>query len=56
MAANGTTPAQPGVQQLAIQTLPTAVKINANTTSINVGFELTNMLQFEQHSARHIGY
>ena len=51
MAANGTTPEQPGVQQLAIQTLPTAVKIDANTTTINVGFELTNMLQFEQHSA-----
>ena len=31
MAANGTTPAQPGVKQLAIQTLPTSVIINANT-------------------------
>ena len=55
LASDGTTPAQPGVQQLAIQTLPAAVSINANTTSINVGFELTNMLQFEQHSASYSG-
>ena len=51
MAANGTTPAQPGVKQLAIQTLPTSVIINANTSSIDVGFELTNMLLLEQHNA-----
>ena len=43
LASDGTTPAQPGVQQLAIQTLPAAVSINANTTSINVGFELTKI-------------
>ena len=55
LASDGTTPAQPGVQQLAIQTLPAAVSINANTASINVGFELTNMLQFEQHSASYSG-
>jgi len=55
LASDGTTPAQPGVQQLAIQTLPAAVSINANTTLINVGFELTNMLQFEQHSASYSG-
>ncbi|MDA9534349.1 hypothetical protein N9Q71_01315 [Amylibacter sp.] len=55
LASDGTTPAQPGVQQLAIQTLPTAVTINANTKSINLGFELTNMLQFEQHSATYSG-
>ena len=51
MAANGTTPAQPGVKQLAIQTLPTSVIINANTSSIDVGFELTDMLLLEQHNA-----
>ena len=51
MAANGTTPAQPGVKQLAIQTLPTTVIINANTSSIDVGFELTDMLLLEQHNA-----
>ena len=51
MAANGTTPAQPGVKQLAIQTLPTPVIINANTSSIDVGFELTDMLLLEQHNA-----
>jgi hypothetical protein len=51
MAANGTTPAQPGVKQLAIQTLPTSVVINATTSSIDVGFELSNMLLFEQHDA-----
>ena len=55
LASDGTTPEQPGVQQLAIQTLPAAVSINANTTSINVGFELTNMLQFEQHTASYSG-
>jgi hypothetical protein len=55
LASDGTTPAQPGVKQLAIQTLPAAVTINANTKSINVGFELTNMLQFEQHSASYSG-
>ena len=55
LASDGTSPAQPGVQQLAIQTLPASVTINANTTSINVGFELTNMLQFEQHSASYSG-
>ena len=51
MAANGTTPAQPGVKQLAIQTLPKSVIINANTSSIDVGFELTDMLLLEQHNA-----
>ena len=51
LASDGTSPAQPGVQQLAIQTLPAAVTINSSTTSINLGFELTNMLQFEQHQA-----
>ena len=55
LASDGTSPAQPGVQQLAIQTLPASVTINANTTSINVGFELTNMLQFEQHTASYSG-
>ena len=54
LASDGTSPAQPGVQQLAIQTLPASVTINANTTSINVGFELTNMLQFEIHEAEYI--
>ena len=51
LAADGVTPEQPGVQQLAIQTLPKAVVINSNTSFIDVGFELTNMLQFEQHNA-----
>ena len=51
MATNGTTPAQPGVKQLAIQTLPSSVIINANTSTIDIGFELTNMLLFEQHNA-----
>jgi hypothetical protein len=54
LASDGITPEQPGVQQLAIQTLPASVTINANTTSINVGFELTNMLQFEIHEAEYI--
>jgi hypothetical protein len=54
LASDGISPEQPGVQQLAIQTLPGSVTINANTTSINVGFELTNMLQFEIHEAEYI--
>ena len=54
LASDGISPEQPGVQQLAIQTLPASVTINANTTSINVGFELTNMLQFEIHEAEYI--
>ena len=49
IGANGV-PAQPGVKQLAIQTLPTPVVINSNTSSIDIGFELTDMLIFEQHS------
>ena len=44
-------PDQPGVQQLAIQTLPNPVTINSETSTINVGFELTDMLQFERHDA-----
>ena len=48
--ANGD-PNQPGVQQLAIQTLPNPVTINSETSTINVGFELTDMLQFERHDA-----
>lgn len=54
LASDGISPEQPGVQQLAIQTLPGSVTINTNTTSINVGFELTNMLQFEIHEAEYI--
>ena len=48
--ANGD-PDQPGVQQLAIQTLPDPVTINSETSTINVGFELTDMLMFERHDA-----
>jgi len=48
--ANGD-PDQPGVQQLAIQTLPDPVTINSETSTINVGFELTDMLIFERHDA-----
>lgn len=50
-ANDGTTPAQPGVKQVAVQTLPAPVTISANTTSIDVGFELTDMLLIEKHSA-----
>jgi len=48
--ANGD-PDQPGVQQLAIQTLPDPVTINSETSTINIGFELTDMLIFERHDA-----
>lgn len=50
-ANDGTTPAQPGVKQVAVQTLPAPVTISANTTSIDVGFELTDMLLIEKHIA-----
>lgn len=47
--ANGD-PDQPGIMQLAIQTLPSPVVISPNTSSIDIGFELTDMLLLEQHT------